>query len=177
MHDEKNIILIGPMGAGKTTIGRQLAKRLSKEFYDSDHEIEKHTGADIALIFEIEGENGFRKRESQVLEELVSNKNIVLSTGGGAILDSKNRELLSNNGLIIYLKSTAEKLYKRIANDKCRPLLQTDDRLKKIKTILHERESIYLSLANEVVETEEQSIKQITQKIIDFIRQNENNKS
>ena len=177
MHDEKNIILIGPMGAGKTTIGRQLAKRLSKDFYDSDYEIEKHTGADIALIFEIEGEEGFRKRESQVLEELVSNKNIVLSTGGGAILDAENRKLLSNNGIIIYLQSTAEKLYKRIANDKCRPLLQTGDRLNKIKSILDEREPIYLSLADEVIETQEQSIKQIIQKIVDFIRQDENNKS
>jgi len=177
VHDERNIILIGPMGAGKTTIGRQLAKRLSKDFYDSDHEIEKYTGADISLIFEIEGEEGFRKRESQVLEELVSNKNIVLSTGGGAILDAENRKLLSDNGIIIYLKSTAEKLYKRIANDKSRPLLQTDDRLNKIKGILDEREPIYLSLADEVIEAKEQSIKQITQKIIDFIKQNENHKS
>lgn len=177
MHDETNIILIGPMGAGKTTIGRQLAKRLSKGFYDSDHEIEKYTGADIPLIFEIEGEEGFRKRESQVLEELVLNKNIVLSTGGGAILVAENRKLLSDNGIIIYLKSTAEKLYKRIANDKSRPLLQTDDRLNKIKRILDEREPIYLSLANKVIETQEQSIKQITQKIIDFIKQNENHKS
>ncbi|MGB1799267.1 MAG: shikimate kinase AroK [Gammaproteobacteria bacterium] len=177
MNDKKNIILIGPMGAGKTTIGRQLAKRLSKGFYDSDYEIERHTGVDIPLIFEIEGEKGFRKRESQVLEELVSNKNIVLSTGGGAVLDEGNRKLLSNNGIIIYLKSTAEKLYKRVANDKRRPLLQTDDRLNKIKSILKEREPIYLSLANEVIETQEQSIKQITQKIVDFIRQNENNKS
>lgn len=164
------------MGAGKTTIGRQLAKRLSKEFYDSDYEIEKHTGADIPLIFEIEGEEGFRKRESQVLEELLSNKNIVLSTGGGAILDAENRKLLSDNGIIIYLKSTAEKLYKRIANDKHRPLLQTDDRLNKIKNILDEREPKYMSLANKVIDTQEQSIKQITQKIVDFIKQNENNK-
>ena len=175
MQENKNIILIGPMGAGKTTIGRQLAKRLSRQFYDSDHEIEKHTGADIPLIFELEGEDGFRKRESQVLQELLSIQNIVLSTGGGAVLDTENRKLLSENTIIIYLKSSAEKLYKRIADDKRRPLLQTEDRLNKIKQILEEREPIYISLANEIIETQELSIKQITQKILDLIKQNENN--
>ena len=169
VQETDNIILIGPMGAGKTTIGRQLAKKLSKEFYDSDHEIEKHTGADVSLIFELEGEEGFRKRESQLLKELVSNKNIVLSTGGGAVLDPENRKLLSDNGIIIYLKSTAEKLYRRIADDKRRPLIQTDDRLNKIKKILEEREPLYQSLANEIIETQELSIKQITQKILDLI--------
>ena len=169
MQEIDNIILVGPMGAGKTTIGRQLAKKLSKEFYDSDHEIEKHTGADVSLIFELEGEEGFRKRESQLLKELVSNKNIVLSTGGGAVLDPENRKLLSDNGIIIYLKSTAEKLYRRIADDKRRPLIQTDDRLNKIKKILEEREPLYQSLANEIIETKELSIKQITQKILDLI--------
>ena len=169
MQEIDNIILVGPMGAGKTTIGRQLAKKLSKEFYDSDHEIEKHTGADISLIFELEGEEGFRKRESQMLKEIVSNKNIVLSTGGGAVLNPENRKLLSDNGIIIYLKSTAEKLYRRIADDKRRPLIQTDDRLNKIKKILEEREPLYQSLANEIIETQELSIKQITQKILDLI--------
>ena len=169
MQEINNIILIGPMGAGKTTIGRQLAKKLSKEFYDSDHEIEKHTGADVSLIFELEGEEGFRKRESQLLKEIVSNKNIVLSTGGGAVLDPENRKLLSDNGIIIYLKSTAEKLYRRIADDKRRPLIQTDDRLNKIKKILEERGPLYQSLANEIIETQELSIKQITQKILDLI--------
>ena len=157
------------MGTGKTTIGRQLAKKLSKQFYDSDNEIEKNTGADIPLIFELEGEDGFRKRESQALQELVSLKNIVLSTGGGAVLDEENRKLLSENGIIIYLKSTAEKLYKRTADDKRRPLLQTDDRLDKIKKILKDREPIYLSLANQVIETKNHSIKQITQNILDLI--------
>lgn len=170
MLENKNIILIGPMGAGKTTIGRQLAKRLSRKFYDCDHEIEKHTGADIPLIFELEGEEGFRKRESQVLQELVSMKNIVLSTGGGAVLDPGNRKLLLDSGIIIYLKSTAEKLFKRIADDKRRPLLQTDDKFKKIKKILEEREPVYLSLANEVIETKDHSIKRITQNILDLIK-------
>ena len=175
MLESNNIFLIGPMGAGKTTIGRQLAKKLSKQFYDSDHEIEKHTGADISLIFELEGEAGFRKRESLVLFELVSLKNIVLSTGGGCVLDPENRKLLTDNGTIIYLKATADKLFKRTSDDKRRPLLQTDDRLNKIKEILAEREPLYLSLANEVIDTHDQSIKQITQKIFEILKIHEDN--
>lgn len=163
------------MGAGKTTIGRQLAKKLSRKFYDSDHEIEKHTGADIPLIFELEGEEGFRKRESQVLLELASMDNIVLSTGGGSVLNAENRKVLIDNGIIIYLKSSAEKLFKRTVEDKRRPLLQTDDRLEKITAILNEREPIYLSLANEVIETNNHSIKQITQKILDLLNNHESN--
>ncbi len=162
------------MGAGKTTIGRQLAKKLSKKFYDSDHEIEKRTGVDIHLIFEIEGEDGFRKREAQVLIELTSLDNIVLSTGGGAILNEENRKALIDNGNIIYLKSTAEKLYKRTAEDKRRPLLQTDDRLGQIEKLLIEREPIYLSTANIVFDTDGLSIKNIIQKILEIIETNEN---
>ncbi len=174
MVESKNIFLIGPMGAGKTTIGRQLARKLSYNFYDSDYEIEKHTGADISLIFELEGEEGFRKRESQVLSELVIFENIVLSTGGGSVLDPLNRKVLKENGIVIYLKSSAEKLYKRTADDKRRPLLQTDDRLSKIKKILDEREPIYIALADEVIDTQDLTIKQIIQKILELIEINEN---
>lgn len=163
------------MGAGKTTIGRQLSKKLSKQFYDSDSEIEQRTGADIPLIFELEGEAGFRKREAQVLSELVSLKNIVLSTGGGSVMDPANRNMFVKNGIIIYLKSTAEKLFSRIADDKRRPLLQTDDRLGKIRKILEEREPVYLSLANEIIDTQDMGIKQITQKILELIKKYENN--
>lgn len=172
-----SIFLIGPMGAGKTTIGRQLAKKLSYQFYDSDHEIEQRTGADIALIFELEGEGGFRKRETQVLSELVLLENIVLSTGGGAVLEPENRELLDANGMIIYLKSTAEKLHLRTAEDKRRPLLQTGDRLSKIKEIMKQREPIYVSLAHEIIDTHNLTIKQITLKIIKLIKENEKNRS
>ncbi len=173
MSKADNIFLIGPMGAGKTTIGRQLAKELSKKFYDSDHEIEKRTGVDIHLIFEIEGEDGFRKRETQVLTELTSLDNIVLSTGGGAILNEENRKALIDNGTIVYLKSTAEKLYKRTAEDKRRPLLQTDDRLGQIEKLLNEREPTYLSTANIVFDTDGLSIKNIIKKILEIIETNE----
>ncbi|MCZ6804502.1 MAG: shikimate kinase AroK [Proteobacteria bacterium] len=169
MSKSNNIFLIGPMGVGKTTIGRQLAKKLSIRFYDSDHEIEQRTGADIPLIFEIEAEEGFRKRESQVIAELALLENIVLSTGGGAVVNPENRQVLLDNGLIIYLKSTPEKLFKRMAEDKRRPLLQSEDRLDKIKKILVEREPVYLAMANEIIDTDKINIKQIIQKILKLI--------
>ena len=161
------------MGTGKTTIGRQLAKNLSVSFYDSDHEIEKRTGVKIALIFEIEGEEGFRRRETQILNELSQMNNIVLSTGGGAVTRAENRKTLKNNGHIIYLKSSPEILFKRTADDKNRPLLQTDDRLSQIKKILAEREPIYIEMADEIIDSEKKSSKQIIQKILEQI-DNEN---
>ncbi len=174
MSKSNNIFLVGPMGAGKTTIGRQLAKKLSKRFYDSDHEIEKRTGANIPLIFEIELEEGFRKREAKVLAELVELDNIVLSTGGGAVLDVDNRRKLKEHGRIVYLKSSPEKLLKRTAGDKRRPLLQGDDKLTKITAILSEREPLYIELADEIIETDKLSIKQILQTVIKLINDHEN---
>ncbi len=165
------------MGAGKTTIGRQLAKKTSHKFYDSDHEIEQRTGVNISLIFEIEGEEGFRKRESQIIEELVLLDNIVLSTGGGAVTQPENRQALKNNGYIIYLKSRPEMLHKRTAGDKRRPLLQGQNRLEQIKKILSEREPIYISMADEIIDTDKISIKQIIQKIINLIENNESYRS
>ena len=120
-----NIFLVGLMGAGKSTIGRQLARELGKQFRDSDSEIEKRTGVSIDVIFDIEGEQGFRRRETRMLKELVEERGIVLATGGGAILASENRQLLRDNGLIIYLKASAEHLAGRVKLDRRRPLLQS----------------------------------------------------
>ena len=170
-----NIFLIGPMGSGKTTIGKKLANKVSKKFYDSDDEIKKNTGADIPLIFEIEGDSGFRVREKKVISELVLLDNIVLSTGGGAILDNENRSMLVENGFIIYLKSSAERIYKRTSGDKSRPLLQVSDRLGRIKEILAERESIYKSLADEIIEIDTIGINEIIKKILEIIDTYENN--
>ena len=161
------------MGTGKTTIGRQLAKNLSVSFYDSDHEIEKRTGVKISIIFEIEGEEGFRRRETQILNELSQMNNIVLSTGGGAVTKAENRKTLKNNGHIIYLKSSPEILFKRTADDKNRPLIQTDNRLNQIRKILTEREPIYIEMADEIIDSEKKSSKQIIQKILEQI-DNEN---
>ena len=162
------------MGTGKTTIGRQLAKKLSVSFYDSDHEIEKRTGVEIALIFEIEGEEGFRRRETKVLNELSQMNNIVLSTGGGAVTRAENRKTLKNNGYIVYLKSSPEILFRRTADDKNRPLIQTDNRLNQIRKILTEREPIYIEMADQIIDSEKKSSKQIIQKILEQTN-NENN--
>jgi shikimate kinase len=153
MSLDSNIIFIGLMGAGKTTVGRQLAKQLGKTFYDTDHEIEKRTGVKIPVIFDLEGEAGFRKREAAVIEELVQMKNIVLATGGGAVLAEENRKALKNNGCVIYLRATVNDLYKRMRHDKQRPLLQNVDIKAKLETLYQERNSIYTETADVIVDT------------------------
>ena len=153
-----NIYLVGPMGVGKTTIGRQLARSLSCEFIDSDHEIEKRTGADIPWIFDIEGEQGFRERERQVISDLVRMHGVVLATGGGAVLDPRNRADLKNNGIVVYLKASVKKLLQRTARDKQRPLLKTDNPRQKLAAILEEREPLYMELADIIVDTEKRNV-------------------
>lgn len=164
-HPEKNIILVGPMGAGKTTIGVQLAKVLDREFFDSDKEIVTRTGANIPLIFELEGEEGFRRRETSVIADLAALSNIVLATGGGAVLKEENRAILREHGLVIYLKADIEHLYERTAKDKNRPLLQTDDPKKRISEILEQREPLYEEVADLIIKTGNQSIKSVVDRI------------
>ena len=177
MNQSNNIFLIGPMATGKTTIGKKLAKKISKKFYDSDAEIKKITGADIPLIFEIEGDAGFRKRETKIISQLVLLNNIVLSTGGGAVLAEENRNMLTKNGVVIYLKSSAKKIFDRTYGDKSRPLLQGNNSLSKVKEILKEREHLYESLANEVISTENFITEKIIQEILNKIKKYENNNS
>ncbi len=148
-----SIFLIGPMGAGKSTVGRCLAELLHKQFQDSDHEIEARTGAAIPLIFEIEGETGFRKRESAVLDELTQQRNVVLATGGGVVLAAENRQRLHDRGIVVYLRAPLETLVKRTRHDRHRPLLQTADRRGALEKILAEREPLYREAAHIVVET------------------------
>ena len=161
----KPIIFVGPMGAGKTTIGRQVAKALGRKFFDSDKEIEKRTGATIPLIFELEKEEGFRKRESTIIEELVSIEDIVLATGGGAVLNKQNREILTNHGIVVYLCAPVEQLIKRTVRDKNRPLLQTDDPKKTIRDLLETRDPLCREVANFVVETSGLSVAQVVSKL------------
>lgn len=171
MSSPDNIFLIGLMGAGKSTIGRQLARRLGKEFRDSDGEIEKRTGVNIDVIFDIEGEPGFRRRETEMLQELTAVRGIVLATGGGAVLAPENQVLLKDNGFIIYLKATAEHLAGRLRLDRRRPLLQSGDKLTKIRELLERREPVYQELADLVIETNERSIYRVVSEISKKVKQ------
>lgn len=160
-----NIYFIGLMGAGKTTIGKLLAKQLGREFFDSDHEVERKTGVKIPLIFELEGESGFRKRETAAIEELSRLNNVVVATGGGAVLLEENRALLKNTGKIIYLRAKVHDLYQRTRNDKSRPLLQGANPKQKLEQLYAVRDPIYMALADCVVDTGAQSANEITSRI------------
>ncbi|MEE9357786.1 MAG: shikimate kinase AroK [Sedimenticolaceae bacterium] len=166
MNRLKNIFLIGPMGAGKTTIGRQVANHLGWEFDDSDHEIQRRTGVDIPTIFDFEGESGFRKREKVVIDELTQQEGLVLATGGGGILDLDNRRNLSSRGFVVYLYCSPEQQYERTSRDRNRPLLQTEDPLKKLQALAKEREPLYRQTADIVVTTEKRGASAVTREII-----------
>ena len=160
-----NIFLVGPMGAGKTTIGRQLARELNKTFHDSDRELEARTGVDIPLIFDIEGEAGFRRREKAMIAELVERQDIVLATGGGAVLDADTRALLGSRGFVIYLFAPLERLYERTRRDRNRPLLQTPDPRKAIADLMARRDPLYRSVADLIVETDSRTVRAIVRQI------------
>jgi shikimate kinase len=165
-----NIFLIGPMGAGKTTIGKQLAKALKKEFIDSDQIIEERTGADIAWIFDVEGEEGFRKREMKVIEELSGSSNIVLATGGGAILAADNRKFLSSRGVVVYLMATISQQVERTRNDQRRPLIQNVTDIKgKLTELMEIRDPLYREIADYVVMTNRRSPKAVSNEIVSQI--------
>ena len=169
MKKYKNIYLIGLMGSGKTTLGKILSKKLDKQFYDSDHVIEEKLGVDVPMIFKYEGEAGFREREKDSLKELVSKKNIVLATGGGIILSKSNRDLLSENGIVIYLKSNQKDLIKRMKNDKTRPLLKNGNIEEIIKKLCKEREPLYEEIADFEIMTKNKRIHEVVNEIITII--------
>jgi shikimate kinase len=146
------IVLIGMMGAGKTTIGRELAKRCGMRFVDCDHEIEARTGVNIPTIFEIEGEAGFRRRESQVIDELTQSDGVVLATGGGAVLDPANRALLAERGVVIYLNVPPQILWERTRNDRNRPLLQVPNPREHIAALHRQRDPLYREIADIIVD-------------------------
>ncbi len=166
MKPHSNIFLIGSMGTGKSTVGRKLARKLSQQFYDCDDEIEKRTGVSVALIFEIEGEEGFRKRETQLLNELASLSNIVLATGGGAVLNIENRTRLSEKGFVVYLKSDIKQLLKRTCRDRKRPLLQSEEPELVLKEMLEIREPLYEEISDMLIDTAELSIDDIITQIM-----------
>jgi shikimate kinase len=153
-----NVFLVGLMGAGKTSVGRALARRLHKTFHDTDHEIERSTGVKIPLIFEIEGEAGFRARETKALAELALRQNIVLATGGGVVLSEQNRRLLAGHGTVVYLRAAPRELWLRTRHDKNRPLLQTEDPLSKLHELFEERDPLYREVADVVIDTGNQTV-------------------
>ena len=169
MAEKRNIFLVGPMGAGKSTIGRHLADELHLDFYDSDQEIEKRTGADIAWIFDLEGEDGFRKREEGIINDLTDKQGIVLATGGGSIVSKNVRNRLSARGIVVCLQTTIDKQVARTQRDKRRPLLQNNDPEQVLRDLAAERNPLYTEVADYVVETDDQSARAVANQIISKI--------
>lgn len=163
------IVLLGPMGAGKSTIGRMLARELGYRFVDSDKVIEERCGADIPWIFDVEGEDGFRQRETQVLEELSHQKQVVLATGGGVVMREENHDVLQRNALVVYLKASIEQQVERTRRDRNRPLLQTGDPEAVLARLFEIRNPIYTRLAHVVVHTDRKSPRLVVRQLVNKI--------
>lgn len=160
-----SIFLIGPMGAGKSTIGRLLSSELGVDFYDSDKVIEERCGANIPWIFDMEGEQGFREREQQVIDDLTQQPNIVLATGGGAVMRAENRKNLASRGTVIYLRTSVEQQLARTSKDKNRPLLQTENPREILQSLFDVRDPLYKEIADFVIETDRSNPKWVVQEI------------
>ena len=165
-----NIFIVGPMGSGKSTVGKIIADELFLSFLDTDEEIETRTGASIDWIFDLEGEDGFRKRESSILHDMAKRNSIVLSTGGGIILSEENRELLSSRGTVFYLATPISVQLERTAKDKDRPLLKNGDPEKILTKLQKDRESLYEAVADHVVNTENKSSQEVASEIIKLVK-------
>lgn len=163
---QQNIFLIGPMGAGKTTIGRRLAQLQGMRFVDSDHEIERRTGVDIPFIFEKEGEAGFRRREAEVIDELTRTEGLVLATGGGVVMNPDNRRNLSARGLVVYLHTTVDQQLDRTRRSNKRPLLQTPNPRERLEALMAEREPLYREIADLVIITRGRYVRRLAQKVL-----------
>jgi len=168
-YQSGNLILVGMMGSGKTTMGRALARHLGKAFVDSDEEIQQRTGVTIPHIFDIEGETGFRQRETAAIRDLVERDNMVLATGGGAVLAEQSRELMRQNGIVIYLKANVHDLWQRTRHDRNRPLLQTADPYAKLTELFQQRDPLYLQVADIVMQSGKQSAHALMLQLVDEI--------
>ena len=165
-----NIFIVGPMGSGKSTVGKIISDELFLNFFDTDDEIEARTGASIDWIFDLEGEDGFRKRESEMLEEMVKKNSIVLSTGGGIILSKLNRELLSSRGTVFYLSTPISTQVKRTSKDKDRPLLKNGDPAELLTNLHNERKDFYIAVSDHVIDTENKSSQEVASEIIKVVK-------
>jgi len=165
-----NIFIVGPMGSGKSTVGKIISDELFLNFFDTDDEIESRTGASIDWIFDLEGEEGFRKRESSILEEMVKQNSIVLSTGGGIILSDSNREMLSSRGTVFYLSTPISVQIERTSKDKDRPLLKNGDPEEILTRLQKERKDLYESVSDHVIETENKSSQEVASEIINLVK-------
>ena len=171
MNSQSNIFLVGPMGAGKSTIGRRLARAMGRRFLDSDKAIEQRTGASISWIFDKEGEAGFRVREKAMIDELTQQQGIVLATGGGVVLDPDNRRHLRERGFVIYLSTSIDEQLRRTRRDTNRPLLQTPDPRAKLEELLEIRDPLYREVADQVVRTDGRFARRVVEMILRFFEQ------
>ena len=169
MKHPKNVFLIGPMGAGKSAVGRQLARMLHLTFLDSDEEVENRTGVDIAFVFEKEGEEGFRKREAKVIDDLSLMDGVVLATGGGAVIDTQSRSNLGARGYVVYLKTSVDQQLQRTSRGRERPLLENGDRRDVLESLMDDREPGYLEIADLTVDTDGRKVNAVAAEIIDAI--------
>ena len=172
MECAANLFLVGMMGAGKTTVGRLLARRLKRAFFDSDHEIERRCGVRVPVIFDIEGEPGFRAREAHVIAELAAHDDIVLATGGGAVLDAGTRRRLAARGTVVYLHARPADLVQRVRHDRNRPLLATADPLQRLEELYAQRDPLYREIADLVVDTGEQSAQTLARHLLARLEEN-----
>jgi shikimate kinase len=171
MTDSRNVFLIGPMGSGKTAVGRQLGKLLHLDFHDSDVEVERRTGVDIPYIFEREGEAGFREREREVIDALTQLSEVIIATGGGAILLPDNRTHLSSRGRVVYLKTGIEQQLERTRHGRQRPLLYTDDPEQKLRELMEYRAPLYESIANVTVATDGRHVRAVAEEIVERLKE------
>ncbi len=167
-----NIFLVGPMGSGKTTLGRRAAEALGLEFLDCDQELEKQTGVSVSLIFDIEGEAGFRARETRMLREMTARQGVLVATGGGAVIRRTNREMLRRNGFVVWLRTSVEQQLARLARDKARPLLQTPEREERLYKLAGKRDPLYEELADLVFDSRNRNVKYAADRLVTAIRKN-----
>jgi shikimate kinase len=166
VNPESKLILVGMMGAGKTTVGRLLARRLKRSFYDIDEEIERRCGVRIPVIFDIEGEAGFRARESQMIDEICAVENAVIATGGGAVLSESNRRAIAGCGVVVYLHARPPQLWQRVRHDRNRPLLATADPQKKLEELYAQRDPLYREVADLIIDTGKQSVQALAKDLL-----------